>query len=57
MASNKRTRLFAHEVEAIVAKRNERLFAQKAKRLAREEKIAKEIAKTEAQLEKLKAST
>ena len=56
MASNKRTRLFAHEVDAIVAKRNERLFAQKAKRLAREEKLAREIAKTEAQLEKLKSN-
>ena len=55
MGSKVRTRMFAHEVEAICAKRNERLFQEKAKRLAREERLQKEIAKTEAQLEKLKA--
>ena len=54
--ANKRTRLFSHEVQAIVDKRNERLFKQKADRLKREEKLQKEIAKTEEALEKLKAN-
>ena len=55
MGSRVRTRMFSHEVADIVAKRNERLFAEKAKRLARQERLQKEIEKTEAQLEKLKA--
>ena len=57
MGSKVRTRMFAHEVADIVAKRNERLFQEKAKKLARQEKIEKEIAKTEEALAKLKASS
>ena len=54
--AKQRTRLFSHEVADIVAKRNERLFKQKTDRLKRQERLEREIAKTEAQLEKLKAS-
>ena len=50
-------RMLSSEVEDIVRKNNERLYQKKVQRLRREEKLQKEIAKTEAQLEKLKASS
>ena len=54
--SKVRTRLFSHEVDHIIAKQKERLDLKKAQQLRRQEKLQKEIEKTEKALEKAKAT-
>mgnify|MGYP003339840198 CR=1 FL=1 len=52
----KNGRMLSHEIDNVIAKQKQRLDLKKAQKLRREEKLKKEIAKTEAQLNKLKAS-
>ena len=53
--ATKSGRMFSNEVNDIIAKQHERLALKKAQKLRREEKLAKEIERTEKQIEKLKA--
>ena len=52
----KNGRMLSSEVDDIIAKQKQRMDLKRAQKARREEKLAKEIAKTEAQLNKLKAS-
>jgi len=50
----KNGRMLSHEVDSIIAKRNQRLFDAKAKKLKEAERAAKQVEKLEQQLAKLK---
>jgi len=50
----KNGRMLSHEVDDIIAKRNQRLFDAKAKKLKEAERAAKQVEKLERQLAKLK---
>jgi hypothetical protein len=50
----KNGRMLSHEVDNIIAKRNQRLFDAKAKKLRDAERAAKQVEKLEAKLAKLK---
>jgi len=50
----KNGRMLSHEVDSIIAKRNQRLFDAKAKKLKEADRAAKQVEKLEAKLAKLK---